>query len=340
MPKVSIIVPVYNAEPYLAACVESILRQTFADWELILVDDGSADRSGQLCEKYAAADPRVHALRRANGGVSRARNTGLDAATGEYVTFVDADDQLLPGFLARFSYDGLCFEAQGFTVNHVGHTARNTTVTFARTRTAHVKDVYAESEWLRLSRGPCCKMFRRDIIGRHAVRYPEGISFGEDALFVKRYLAHCDGPARSIAAADYLYNQYDKSQSLTHKAHPAQVLYDVAWADWQLYGQLAARWGAMPDEVDRDFRRVRALEFYWSVVACMREPGRDAASRRRFVAMARAGMFPHIKAVSPLPPTYHIVRFCLASLPGGLAARALTIVCRAIGSPRTRHDNK
>ena len=92
MPKVSIIVPVYKAEKYLHRCVDSIIAQTFTDWELLLVDDGSPDRSGDICDEYARKDNRVRVFHKENGGVSSARNLGLDNINGEFVTFVDADD--------------------------------------------------------------------------------------------------------------------------------------------------------------------------------------------------------------------------------------------------------
>lgn len=93
---ISIIVPVYNAEKYLARAVDSILEQTFADWELLLIDDGSPDRCGVICDEYAEKDSRIRVIHRENRGVSAARNAGLDAASGEYIYFLDSDDYLDP----------------------------------------------------------------------------------------------------------------------------------------------------------------------------------------------------------------------------------------------------
>ena len=91
---ISIIVPVYNAEKYLDTCVESIIRQTYTNWELILVNDGSSDRSPEICEKWSRRDPRITVIHKENGGASAARNAGLNAARGEYIGFVDADDYI------------------------------------------------------------------------------------------------------------------------------------------------------------------------------------------------------------------------------------------------------
>lgn len=109
MPTISIIVPVYKVEKYLAECVNSILSQSFSDFELILVDDGSPDKCPQICDEYSQKDSRVVALHKKNGGQSSARNFGLDHAKGKYVTFVDSDDLLVENALSAL-YDTLLRE--------------------------------------------------------------------------------------------------------------------------------------------------------------------------------------------------------------------------------------
>lgn len=94
VPAISVIVPVYNAEKYLHRCIDSILAQTFTDFELLLIDDGSKDKSGAICDEYAVKDSRVRVFHKENGGVSSARNVGLDNACGEWITFVDSDDEI------------------------------------------------------------------------------------------------------------------------------------------------------------------------------------------------------------------------------------------------------
>ena len=96
MPKLSVIVPVYKAEAVLETCVASVLAQTFSDWELLLIDDGSPDGSGKLCDDYAAQDSRVRVFHKPNGGVSSARNLGMAEAVGDYILFIDADDWIAP----------------------------------------------------------------------------------------------------------------------------------------------------------------------------------------------------------------------------------------------------
>lgn len=97
--KVSIIVPVYKAEPYIRKCIDSILSQTFTNFELLLIDDGSPDNCGKICDEYAELDTRVHVFHKENGGVSAARNLGLDHAKGDYVCFIDSDDWIDPDML-------------------------------------------------------------------------------------------------------------------------------------------------------------------------------------------------------------------------------------------------
>ena len=93
---ISVVIPVYNVESYLTECVDSVVCQSYTDWEAILVDDGATDSSGRICDEYARKDPRIRVIHRENGGLSAARNTGLAEAKGEYVYFLDSDDYILP----------------------------------------------------------------------------------------------------------------------------------------------------------------------------------------------------------------------------------------------------
>ena len=95
MPKISVVVPVYNTEKYLHSCIDSILAQTFTDFELLLIDDGSTDRSGEICDEYIKKDSRVRCLHKTNGGANEARKLGVENACGDYVMFVDSDDLIL-----------------------------------------------------------------------------------------------------------------------------------------------------------------------------------------------------------------------------------------------------
>ena len=115
--KISVIVPVYNTAQFLPRCIESILSQSFTDFELLLIDDGSTDGSGKICDAYAEKDNRIRVFHKENGGVSSARNLGLDNARGEWVTFVDSDDYVSPVILEKClesvnGYDMVVFNYQ------------------------------------------------------------------------------------------------------------------------------------------------------------------------------------------------------------------------------------
>lgn len=101
MPELSVVIPVYKVEKYLPDCVESVLEQTFRDLEIILVDDGSPDSCGQLCDEFAARDPRIRVIHQENKGLSQARNAGLDVSNGEYICFIDSDDMISPLYCER-----------------------------------------------------------------------------------------------------------------------------------------------------------------------------------------------------------------------------------------------
>lgn len=121
---VSVIIPVYKVEPYLRQCIESVLAQTHSALDIILVDDGSPDRCGEICEEYAARDNRIRVIHQPNGGLSAARNSGLDAARGEYVTFVDSDDFVAENYvetlLKWISDSGADIACGGFVDYHTG----------------------------------------------------------------------------------------------------------------------------------------------------------------------------------------------------------------------------
>lgn len=182
LPKISVIVPVYNTEKYLRRCIDSILAQTFTDFELLLIDDGSKDSSGAICDEYAAKDSRVRVFHKENGGVSSARNVGLDNAKGEWITFVDADDWIEPPFLDNLifhsGYDLVMsyYVADGWK-GWVSKPYQNEVFTYSRI------PVFLE-RYLISCNVPWCKLIRRNLIEYHAIRFDVRYSYGEDTLFI------------------------------------------------------------------------------------------------------------------------------------------------------------
>lgn len=212
---VSIIVPVYNAEKYLSQCIESIINQTYKNLEIILVDDGSKDSSGQICDIYSQKDSRIRVVHKENGGVSVARNTGLDIANGEFIAFVDADDYLLESMIEKlyFAIDGKdismcrylqvkpnsvvkCYEKnleffkkapydfKYIMVDKYSKTENDTVIT----------DKIFGSVWRTL--------FRKNIIDDKNIRFSKGIKIAEDRLFLLEYCGFCKNAG---VVDEYLY---------------------------------------------------------------------------------------------------------------------------------------
>ncbi len=195
MARVSVIVPVYNASRTLKRCVDSILKQDFRDFEVILVDDGSHDDSVRIAVDYEISDPRVRSLTKENGGVSSARNMGLDAATGEWVAFVDSDDWLpmdavkllvreteaqeadmVIGDFYRVFEGKICLKGG---IDRGGVISRDK---YAEAMMKAPADLYFGVLWN--------KLYRRDLIEKHHVRMDESVSYGEDVIFNLEYLLY------------------------------------------------------------------------------------------------------------------------------------------------------
>lgn len=185
---ISIIVPIYNAEKQLRRCIDSILNQIYEDYELLLVDDGSTDGSGEICDMYTQKDNRITAFHKKNGGVSSARNIGLDYAKGDWVSFIDSDDYVNNNFLSDFISDVTENDeliVQGFTI--IKQNSEQLTVKY-------IKDTCNISEGLdRLCHqnfpGTIWnKLFRKSIINANAIRFNENYKFKEDELFLLEYL--------------------------------------------------------------------------------------------------------------------------------------------------------
>lgn len=197
-PKISIIVPVYRAEEYLENCIESILGQSYADFELLLVDDGSLDRSGAMCDTYSEKDTRIQTIHKENGGVSSARNVGLDHARGEYVVFVDSDDYLKEDYLSELYAKRLGFDEaedtlvisdyQPFSPN--GIEARSFPESFTVSLGGETSDAEAFRRLIFEFRlfPPYCKLYSRKVIEKHRLRFNENLRSAEDFDFNCRYV--------------------------------------------------------------------------------------------------------------------------------------------------------
>ncbi|MDR0799421.1 MAG: glycosyltransferase [Dysgonamonadaceae bacterium] len=203
-PKFSIIVPVYQAEVYLHRCIESILSQTLMDFELLLIDDGSRDRSGTICDEYAAEDVRVRVFHKSNGGVSAARNWGLKHAQGEWITFVDADDWIAENFLEIMLQQAIkeqadavlcnCFYVHNEQIEPKWIYRKNAVETGSNILKRLLSKFGMRSEvW--------GKIFKRKILIDR--RLSEDMTIGEDLLFlIELYAVH---PCKTVIIKEPLY---------------------------------------------------------------------------------------------------------------------------------------
>ena len=200
-PHISIIVPVYNVEKYLCKCLDSIIAQTFADFELLLIDDGSFDKSGQICDEYAQQDERIKVFHKENGGVSSARNLGLDKASGKWVAFIDSDDwvddtyfeHLLEGEeQVELRMNG-CFEQNRLLVWKKNLPERGLFIN------DNICSFYEQYLLSASFRSPWCKLFLSKIINANNIRFDISMFFGEDTIFTLNYL----NQIKSILVVNY-----------------------------------------------------------------------------------------------------------------------------------------
>ena len=219
MPKLSVIVPVYNASEYLRRCTDSILNQTFQDIELILVDDCSKDNSYQICQTIAQSDTRVVAYKRdKNGGIFAARNTGIELSSGKYITFVDNDDwldlEMYERLLSTLEEHDLDFVSCGFKEIIDGKTVTH----------SHIEDGYYTKEQIRnnliyllvgeqkISCAVWKSIFKKEIIDNYNIRFMSS-RVKDDFYFIIEYLLCCQ--SAEYISGDY-YNYFIREKSTIH----------------------------------------------------------------------------------------------------------------------------
>lgn len=190
---ISVIVPIYNTELYLNRCIQSILFQDYTNIQLILVNDGSTDNSGIICDNYASKDKRITTIHKQNGGVSSARNAGLAIATGYWIMFVDSDDyieeNMISNFLAHASKE-FDLIISGISIIYKGEISLYPMRVYKYSPKTLLEDLQVGYDTVCLS-SPVCKFYKRSIIEEHNIRFDLKISMGEDMLFILDYLKYC-----------------------------------------------------------------------------------------------------------------------------------------------------
>lgn len=226
--KISVIVPVYNVEQYLGRCVDSILEQTYQNLEVLLVDDGSPDSCGDICDKYAKEDSRVRVLHKENGGLSDARNAGIELATGTYVAFIDSDDWIEPQMMEVLYTTLLCHDADIAECSY-----RNLYADMDMEETACTGDVTvgdnifaleAMLDWHYFKPNAWNKLYKKSVIG--SIRYPKG-RIHEDEFTTYKFFYQ----AKKLAYIDFSFYNYDRRRpnSITGEKFSEANL-DACWA--------------------------------------------------------------------------------------------------------------
>jgi hypothetical protein len=282
---ISVIVPVYNAEQYLERCVSSVLTQTHQDLELVLVDDGSTDSSPELCARFAGRDTRVRVLTRSNGGLSAARNSGLDVATGEYVQFLDADDwaesdMLLSGLRELQEMEGDVLISGFFVDVEDGHGGLNSSESRRLPRLIvsenhHLPLGALDFEFFNALGYAWNKLYRTAHLRRHGVRFEEGTSLVEDVLFN----AAAFTVSARVVISDQSFVHYVQRPGATlgrryHADYPEVVARAI-----QALRQILETWGLEVSEVERVLAPVRASRVVAGTRVIASQPGRSRAQR-------------------------------------------------------------
>lgn len=222
MAKLSIIIPVYQVETTLDRCIESVIGQSFTDYEVLLIDDGATDRSGEICNEWQTRDERIRVIHQANGGLSNARNTGLSLAQGNYITFIDSDDIIANGTLQHL----MSATEQYPTCNIIEYpvwvhysSPQERLLTLENRVFNDVRDYWVNHQGY-LHAYSCNKIYRRELFEK--IRFPDGKIF-EDVITTVRLLKE-SGNIATISHGLYYY--YSNPKGLTNTTH-RKGLYDL-----------------------------------------------------------------------------------------------------------------
>ena len=212
-PLISVIVPVFKAQNTIRKCLDSIINQTLSDWELVLVDDGSPDESGKICDEYAVRDSRINVIHKVNAGVSAARQTGLDAVRGDYVIYADPDDWVDPNMLEELYRIAIAEGADMVICDWIVEVGEKSIYRVQKPSSLQASAVL-HNIFDGTLHGSCCnKLIRRSCINKYGAYFPEGINYCEDVCFNVQLLMN-DIKVAYLNKAFYHY--FQSSSSITN----------------------------------------------------------------------------------------------------------------------------
>lgn len=286
----TLVVPVFNKEQYLSRCMDALLAQTVKDYEILLIDDGSTDGSGALCDCYAAAQPeRIRCIHKLNGGLFAARNTGIEAARGEWITFPDPDDWVEPEYVqtflelcSRYPSDLVC---TGFWVDDgekrsSGYADGPTVIMTAREgrRALLLPPRMGGFSWN--------KCYRVELLRRHGLRFRPDVGVAEDMDFAYRYLLHCGDICFCPSQRTCHYDQHP--ESVTHQGFSSRNL-----EDFRAYEGMLNDTDPVIVTAARDEMCVTAVNHLWSLLCCR---GWDRNARRILLRYLRQHLWIHLRS--------------------------------------------
>lgn len=296
MVKFSVIVPVYKVEKYIGRCIESILGQSCDDFELILVNDGSLDDSGRICDEYGLKDSRIRVIHKENGGVSSARNAGLDVAKGQYIVFIDSDDEAMPDYLECMDgYPADLVVAGVRNVDEIGkqHGALEYPQALLSDLTVEDIEKMCENKALNFIYSKC---YKASLIQEAHLRFDEAMHLAEDTLFVAEYLCRCSS-VQYVAALPYLYYKYDSTTLSSFRSEYVQRLID---ANAQIARVLDARFPGVAGSVT--WKQRCWSVFHYSIFHVLRDW--DVPRKKKYDTLKRYFAMPEFKAFSRLLDVY------------------------------------
>lgn len=217
MPKTSIVVPVYNVENYVEKCVKSVLSQTDQDWELLLIDDGSTDKSGAICDELAKKDSRIRVIHQENRGLGGARNTGIEAASGDWLLFSDSDDWFEPDALssAISAAESTGADMAVFAFRSVDEAGKELAIFRENLPVDRALSPSEHKELLLIAPSACNKLYRRELFVRTSLRYPHRVWY-EDVRTTTKLIPSC----KKIVYTDSVgYNYLQRSGSIMNNVN-------------------------------------------------------------------------------------------------------------------------
>ncbi|WP_373260060.1 glycosyltransferase family 2 protein [Phocaeicola vulgatus] len=256
-PIITIIIPIYKAENCIKRCIDSIINQTFTSFELLLINDGSPDSSGKICDEYAQTDQRIKVFHKKNGGVSSARNLGIQKSNGNFICFIDSDDWIEPYHLEALYQTYQTYHCD-LIINGYAKEKKNSKTIQVHTGIYTTKEIpngITELKRNQLLGYPWNKLFKKDIIEQYNIKFDHSITLREDEIFVLQYLTHCN----SIQCTDSIsYHYIELENSLSKKKHSYCSLKKAVELIKQYSIELSNRFGgtnkAFIEQIEKEYQ--------------------------------------------------------------------------------------